>query len=51
MPGPKTAGVPLNIYLLLTLAHIELNAIDLAWDTIARFSCLELPRVLSYTIE
>lgn len=24
-------------------AHIELNAIDLAWDTVARFSSLRLP--------
>jgi uncharacterized ferritin-like protein (DUF455 family) len=24
-------------------AHIELNAIDLAWDTVARFSHLRLP--------
>ena len=35
----------LNAYLLLTLAHIELNAIDLAWDTVARFSAQKLPEV------
>jgi len=30
--------------LLHALAHIELNAIDLAWDIIARFAGLRLPR-------
>lgn len=30
--------------LLHALAHIELNAIDLAWDIIARFASPELPR-------
>ena len=45
VPGPKDAGVPLNAYLLLTLAHIELNAIDLAWDTVCRFSALGFPKV------
>ncbi|WIA40303.1 hypothetical protein OEZ86_013674 [Tetradesmus obliquus] len=29
--------------MLHNLAHIELNAIDLAWDTVARFSSLRLP--------
>jgi hypothetical protein len=29
--------------MLHNLAHIELNAIDLAWDTVARFSHLQLP--------
>lgn len=33
-----------RVALLHALAHIELNAIDLAWDIIARFSCLELPK-------
>lgn len=28
--------------LLVVQAHIELNAFDLAWDTVARFSCLRL---------
>ena len=27
------------------LAHVELNAIDLAWDTVARFSALGLDEV------
>jgi uncharacterized ferritin-like protein (DUF455 family) len=30
--------------LLHALAHIELNAIDLAWDIIARFAANRLPR-------
>lgn len=29
--------------MLHTLAHIELNAIDLAWDTAVRFAHLRLP--------
>src|SRR5437763_14615138 len=33
-----------RIALLHALAHIELNAIDLAWDIIARFSREPLPR-------
>src|SRR5215469_18579560 len=39
--GPSLAG---RIALLHALAHIELNAIDLAWDLIARFGSPELPR-------
>ncbi len=33
-----------RIALLHALAHIELNAIDLAWDMVARFSSERLPR-------
>ena len=33
-----------RIALLHALAHIELNAIDLAWDIIARFAGRDLPR-------
>jgi len=33
-----------RIALLHALAHIELNAIDLGWDLVARFSGEELPR-------
>ncbi|KAG8045679.1 hypothetical protein GUJ93_ZPchr0008g12055 [Zizania palustris] len=36
----KQMGVPLNAYMLHNLAHVELNAIDLAWDTVVRFSPL-----------
>jgi uncharacterized ferritin-like protein (DUF455 family) len=39
--GPSLAG---RIALLHSLAHIELNAIDLAWDLIARFAAPHLPR-------
>ena len=39
--GGSAAG---RIALLHALAHIELNAIDLAWDLIARFTDQELPR-------
>ena len=33
-----------RIALLHAIAHIELNALDLAWDLIARFAGLSLPR-------
>jgi uncharacterized ferritin-like protein (DUF455 family) len=39
-----SAGPRGRIALLHALAHIELNAIDLAWDLIARFAGPELPR-------
>lgn len=39
--GTGTTG---RVALLHALAHIELNAIDLAWDIIARFTAEELPR-------
>ncbi|XP_028778209.1 uncharacterized protein LOC114734734 [Neltuma alba] len=38
IPDPKSSGLPLNAYMLHNLAHVELNAIDLAWDTVVRFS-------------
>lgn len=38
IPSPKSSGLPLNAYMLHNLAHVELNAIDLAWDTVVRFS-------------
>lgn len=40
IPSQKYSGLPLNAYLLHNLAHIECNAIDLAMDTVARFSHL-----------
>ncbi|KAJ7948408.1 Ferritin/ribonucleotide reductase-like protein [Quillaja saponaria] len=40
IPAPKNSGLPLNAYMLHNLAHVELNAIDLAWDTVVRFSPL-----------
>jgi uncharacterized ferritin-like protein (DUF455 family) len=39
--GTAEAG---RIALLHALAHIELNAVDLAWDLIARFAGEDLPR-------
>ncbi|HVA13855.1 MAG TPA: ferritin-like domain-containing protein [Stellaceae bacterium] len=45
MPRRRGAGSLANrIALLHAVAHIELNAIDLAWDLIARFAALDLPR-------
>ncbi|ERN13951.1 hypothetical protein AMTR_s00021p00135720 [Amborella trichopoda] len=41
VPDPKNSGLPLNAYMLHNLAHVELNAIDLAWDTIVRFSSFQ----------
>lgn len=37
MPKRSTGGVRGRVALLHALAHIELNAIDLAWDILARF--------------
>jgi uncharacterized ferritin-like protein (DUF455 family) len=39
--GGSAAG---RIALLHAVAHIELNALDLAWDLIARFATADLPR-------
>src|SRR6266446_6503655 len=45
MPKRRSFGSPAGrIALLHALAHIELNAIDLGWDIIARFSAEPLPR-------
>ncbi len=45
MPRRRGAGSLANrIALLHAVAHIELNAIDLAWDLIARFASPNLPR-------
>eukprot|EP01089_Gocevia_fonbrunei_P002154 TRINITY_DN12145_c0_g1_i1.p1 TRINITY_DN12145_c0_g1~~TRINITY_DN12145_c0_g1_i1.p1 ORF type:complete len:295 (+),score=26.31 TRINITY_DN12145_c0_g1_i1:40-924(+) len=41
---PKNAGVSLPVYLLHALAHIELNAVDLCWDTMLRATSHNLPR-------
>ncbi|MBV9331198.1 MAG: ferritin-like domain-containing protein [Alphaproteobacteria bacterium] len=44
MPKRRAFGSPAGrVALLHALAHIELNAIDLAWDIIARFSHEPLP--------
>jgi uncharacterized ferritin-like protein (DUF455 family) len=45
VPRRRVNSAPAGrIALLHALAHIELNAIDLAWDMLARFSSAELPR-------
>lgn len=45
MPKRKAGGnTAKRSALLHALAHIELNAIDLAWDLIARFGTVDLPR-------
>ena len=44
MPRRRIKGRAGRIALLHALAHIELNAIDLAWDVIARFTSEDLPR-------
>jgi len=45
LPKRKTgAGVARRAALLHAIAHIELNAIDLAWDLVARFAGHGLPR-------
>jgi uncharacterized ferritin-like protein (DUF455 family) len=45
MPKRRAGGSPAGrVALLHAIAHIELNAIDLAWDLIARFADAALPR-------
>ena len=45
MPKRKAGGnQEKRVALLHALAHIELNAIDLAWDIIARFGTADTPR-------
>jgi uncharacterized ferritin-like protein (DUF455 family) len=44
MPKRRAAGTrESRVALLHAVAHIELNAIDLAWDIVARFAAPELP--------
>ena len=45
MPRRRGSQLKGRIALLHAIAHIELNAIDLAWDLIARFSDQDLPRL------
>lgn len=40
VPTPDKSPLPLPAHILHTLAHIELNAINLAWDSVVRFSSL-----------
>eukprot|EP00741_Cyanophora_paradoxa_P021247 tig00021348_g20508.t1 len=43
VPLPKALGVSNIVWSLHGLAHVELNAIDLAWDIAVRFAPLGLP--------
>lgn len=43
MPRRRPGSLNGRLALLHAIAHIELNAIDLHWDIIARFSCVRLP--------
>lgn len=40
----RSTGPKGRVALVHALAHIELNAVDLAWDIIARFAGADLPR-------
>jgi len=44
MPRRTTQGVKGRIALLHSLAHIELNAIDMTWDLIGRFAHVPMPQ-------
>lgn len=44
MPKRSTLGDKGRIALLHSLAHIELNAVDMTWDLIARFAHVPMPR-------
>jgi uncharacterized ferritin-like protein (DUF455 family) len=46
MPKRSTQGAKGRIALLHSLAHIELNAVDMTWDLVGRF--LHVPMPLSY---
>lgn len=43
IPTLKETTLGTSAYTLHTLAHVELNAIDLAWDTVVRFAYARLP--------
>lgn len=44
MPRRRAGGLKGRVALLHAIAHIELNAVDLAWDIIGRFTHEALPR-------
>jgi len=44
MPKRKPGGAAGRIAVIHAIAHIELNAIDLAWDIVARFTGEDMPR-------
>ncbi|KAJ8905644.1 hypothetical protein NDN08_002150 [Rhodosorus marinus] len=43
MPKPKEAEGSAILLYLHSLAHVELNAINLCWDAMVRFSNVEMP--------
>lgn len=43
IPPMDRSPLPKSAYMLHNLAHVELNAVDLAWDTLLRFSGAGLP--------
>lgn len=43
MPKRRKGGAPGRLAFIHAITHIELNAIDLAWDIIARFTDEQLP--------
>lgn len=44
MPRRSTGGLKGRIALLHSLAHIELNAVDMTWDLVGRFANADVPR-------
>jgi uncharacterized ferritin-like protein (DUF455 family) len=44
MPKRSTGGLKGRFALLHSLAHIELNAVDMTWDLIGRFACEPMPK-------
>jgi uncharacterized ferritin-like protein (DUF455 family) len=44
MPRRRANGATARFALLHALAHIELNAVDITWDLVARFAHEEMPR-------
>ncbi|MEP1571347.1 ferritin-like domain-containing protein [Roseibium album] len=44
MPKRNLGGTSGRVALLHSLAHIELNAVDLTWDLVGRFAHVRLPR-------
>lgn len=44
MPRRRKGGTAGRLAFLHAIAHIELNAIDLAWDIVARFTHEDMPR-------
>lgn len=44
MPRRSTGSHQGRLHLIHALAHIELNAVDLAWDIIARFVAEDMPK-------